>query len=116
MSSGQFHTKESSSSCKTIGTEPDAVGQWSIWDQEDEARAAPSAFLEINGIRILNEIDDQPLILSDAAAALIDTETYPAVSESNIPSLRLREFEGPSHNEHEVVDETGSEFEFGSLL
>ena len=91
MSSGQFHTKESSSSCETIGKEPDAVGQWSIGDQEDEARAAPSAFLEIN-------------------AALIDTETYPAVLESNLPSLRVREFEGPSHNEHELVDETRSGF------
>ena len=70
MSSGRFHTKESYSGCKTIGKEPDAVGQWSIADQEDEARAAPSAFLEINGIRILNEIDNQLLILSHAAAAL----------------------------------------------
>jgi hypothetical protein len=105
MSYGRVQIIESSGTCQAIGQELDAVGRWSI-DQEDEARAAASAFLEIDKIRILSEIDKQLLILSQAAAAIAYSETSLAVSESN-PAMSAGEFDQPCESERELVNDPG---------
>ena len=67
--------------------------------------AVPPALWEIKRIGGLNEIDRQQLIISHAAAALIDAKTYPVVTKSDAAPLRLGEFRGPSKNGHRVSDE-----------
>ena len=96
----QFPTNVSSS-----GQEPEPVGRWSKQGQEHDGSAVPSALWEIKRIGVLNEIDQQQLIISRAAAALIDTEKCPVVAKSDAAPLKIREFTGPGQNGHRVLDE-----------
>jgi hypothetical protein len=76
--------------------EPERAGEWPLRQQESEALEVPPVLLEIMGI--VNEIDKQLLILSDAAAALIDTQAYPVVTTSDAAPLRVHEIAVPSQN------------------
>ena len=104
MSFEQFHTNESSSYYKR-GQEPEAAGQWSIREQENDGSAVPPALWEIKRIGGLNEIDRQQLIISHALAALIDAKAYSVATKSDAAPLRLGELRGPSKNGHRVSDE-----------
>ena len=104
MSFEQFHTNESSSYYKR-GQEPEAAGQWSIREQENDGSAVPPALWEIKRIGGLNEIDRQQLIISHAVAALIDAKAYSVATKSDAAPLRLGESRGPSKNGHRVSDE-----------
>ncbi len=99
MSFEQFHNNEGSSSAQ----EPEPAGQWSKQKQDNDGSAEPPALWEIKRIGVLNEINQQQLIISHAAAALIDAKTYPVVTKSAL--LKIREFTGPSQNGHRVLDE-----------
>jgi hypothetical protein len=68
-------------------------------------RAVPPALWEIKRVGVLNEIDQQQLIISRAAAALIDTEICPVVAKSDAAPLKIREFTGRGQNGHRVLDE-----------
>ena len=71
------------------GQEPEPVGRWSKLGQEHDGSAVPSALWEIRRIGVLDEIDQQQLIISRAAAALIDTETCPVVAKSDAAPLKF---------------------------
>jgi hypothetical protein len=96
MSFGQF-TPMKAAAISKVGQDPESAGQWSVRQQENEALAVPPALLEIKRIGIFNEIDKQLLILSHAAAALIDTQAYPVVTKSDA-APGVREFAVPSQN------------------
>jgi hypothetical protein len=72
--------------------EPEPASQWSVRQQENEALEVPPALLDLKRIAILHEIDRQLLIVSGAAAALIDTQT------SHAAPLRVHEVVVPSEN------------------
>jgi len=82
--------------------EPEPAGQWSVRQQENEALEVPPALFDLKRIAILHEIDRQLLIVSDAAAALIDTQT------SDAAPLRVHEVVVPSENGRWVSHEPRS--------
>jgi len=106
MSFGQF-TPMKAAVISKVGQDPETAGQWSVRQQENDALAVPPALLEIKRIGIFNEIDKQLLILSHAAAALIDTQAYPVVTKSDA-APGLREFAVPSQNGRWVPHEPRS--------
>jgi hypothetical protein len=105
MSFGQFAPMITTAAISEVGQDPEPAGQWSVRQQENEALAVPQALLEIKRIGILNEIDKQLLILSHAAAALIDTQPYPVVTISDEARLMVHEIAVPSQNGRRVSQE-----------
>ena len=59
-------------------------------------------------VGIFNEIDNQLLIVSQAAAALIETQAYPVVIKSDAVPLRVHEISVPSQNGRWVSHEPHS--------
>jgi len=106
MSFGQF-TPMKAAVISKVGQDPETAGQWSVRQQENDALAVPPALLEIKRIGIFNEIDKQLLILSHAAAALIDTQANPVVTKSDA-APGVREFAVPSQNGRWVPHEPRS--------
>ncbi len=82
--------------------EPEPAGQWLVRQQENEALEVPPALLDLKRIAILHEIDRQLLIVSGAAAALIDTQT------SDAAPLRVHEVAVPGENGRWVSHEPRS--------
>ena len=91
-----------------VGQDPEPAGQWPVRQQENEALVVPQALLEIKRIGILNEIDKQLLILSRAAAALIDTQPHPVVTISDEARLMVHEIAVPSQNGRRMSQEPRS--------
>ena len=85
--------------------EPEPAGQWSIRQQGNEALEVPPAFLDIKRIAILHGIDGQLLIVSHAAAALIDTNIS---LRSDAAPQRVHEIAVPSENGRWVSHEPRS--------
>ena len=82
--------------------DPEPAGQSSVRQQQNQALEVPPALLDLKRIAILHEIDRQLLIVSDAAAALIDTQT------SDAAPLRVHEVVVPSENGRWVSHEPRS--------
>src|SRR5579859_2322146 len=94
MPFGQFTPGEAAAISK-VGYDPEPAGQWTVRQQENEALEVPPTLLEIKRNGVPNEIDKQLLILSDAAAALIDTQAYRVARASDAASLRVYEIAVP---------------------
>ena len=82
--------------------DPEPAGQSSVRQQQNQALEVPPALLDLKRIAILHEIERQLLIVSDAAAALIDTQT------SDAAPLRVHEVVVPSENGRWVSHEPRS--------
>jgi hypothetical protein len=84
-----------------VSHDPEAAGQWAGRHQEEHPDALP-AVLEMKRIGVFDEIDKQLLIVSDAAAALIDAKAYPGGSLTDAASLTAREIAVPGQSERWV--------------
>ena len=92
MSFEQFHNNDGSS---VAGKSRSLPVNGRNRDRKTTGSGVLPALWEIKRIGGLNEIDQQQLIISHAAAALIDTETYPVVTKSDAAPLRVGEITGP---------------------
>ena len=101
MSFEQFHNNDGSSCAQ----EPEPADQWSKQKQENDWIRSAASTLGDKGDWRLNEIDRRQLIISHAAAPLIDAKTYPVVTKSDAALLKILRIYGPSQNGHRVLDE-----------
>jgi hypothetical protein len=85
MSFEQFHNNDGSSCAQ----EPEPAGQWSKQKQENDWIRSAASTLGDKGDWRLNQIDRQQLIISHAAAPLIDAKTYPVVTKSDAALLKI---------------------------
>ncbi len=85
--------------------EPEPAGEGSARPQQNEELEVPPVLFDARGTSILNEVDKQLSILYDAAAALINTHAYPAVTTSDAAPLRVHEIAVPSQNARWVSQE-----------
>lgn len=80
-----------------LGQDPEAAGQCST--QQEEAPPAPLARLELDRTGIFDQIDQQLLSLSRAAATSIHTQSRLAIQPSKGAPLRISEITVPHQNE-----------------
>ncbi len=90
------------------GQDSEPGGQSLARHQENGALETPLALSELKRTAIFEEIDKQLLVLSQAAAALIDTQACPIATTSNPTPLKNHEIVVPNENERRVARELRS--------
>ncbi len=87
------------------GQDSEPAGLSLTQQQENGALETQPALSEIKRSGIFNEIDKQLLILSQAAAALINTQACPIATTSNTVPLKVHEIAVPNENGHWAAHE-----------
>jgi hypothetical protein len=91
-----------------VGQCPERTAQrGSLRQQEKEALENPRTLLKLKRIGIFYELDKQLLLVSHAAAALIDTRVCPIAAVSEAAPLTIPEIAVPRQNERLVPHEAG---------
>jgi hypothetical protein len=83
-----------------------------VRQMEDEAPETLPASLEPEGTNVFQEIDRHLLIVAEAAAALVDSKTWPEVRSTVSAPLAISEVAIPSRNERSASTPRGSELQF----
>ena len=78
------------------------AGQWSLRQMGNEAPETLRASSELDGNSVFREIDKHLSIISETAAALIDTKTYPEDRLTDAAPSCVHKITVPSRNERWV--------------